>query len=65
MLTIDKLRKIDSTLETISDEELLSVRDRFYDLGRLIFDDWLENKVGSKYPARVLRKLEESNKIKL
>lgn len=65
MLSIEKLRKIDQELDDIPDEELFNIRDRFYELGRLIFDDWLENEGGSKYLGRVLQKLKESNSIKL
>ncbi len=65
MLSIEQLRKIDSKLTHLSNDEILEIRDSFYDLGQLIFDDWLENGGGSKYPVRVLQKLEETNKIKI
>ena len=63
MLTPEQLKKIDPEV-SLTDEELLEVRDSFYDLGQLIFEDWLEKAGGSKYPDRVLQKLEETNKLK-
>ena len=62
MLSLEKLRKIDPKTH-LSDEEVLEIRDSLYDLGNIVFDDWLENG-GSKYPTRVLQKLKVSNKLK-
>jgi hypothetical protein len=64
MLSPQQLRKIDPTKAHLSDEEIVEIRDAFYDLGQLIFDDWLENTAVSKYPVGVLQGLKESNKIK-
>lgn len=64
VLSLEKLREIDPNLLEISDDELVKIKNKFYELGRLIFDDWLENGGGSKYPTRVLQKFKESNKIK-
>jgi hypothetical protein len=64
MLAVEKLRKIDPDLTHLSNDEILEVRDALYDLGQLMFDDWLENEVVSKYPVRVLQRLKEGNKIK-
>ncbi len=63
MLNIEKLRKIDPELNGISDDEAIKIRDKYYELGRLIFDDWLDSVSGSKYPIGILHKLGESNKI--
>lgn len=63
MLPVEKLRKIDPNTH-LSDEEVLEIRDSLYDLGNIVFDDWLENGGGSKYPTRVLQKLKDSNKLK-
>jgi hypothetical protein len=65
MLSIAQLRKIDPALAHLSDEEIEEIRDTFYDLGQLIFDDWLENGPVSKYPVGVLQRLKESNKIEV
>lgn len=65
MLSIEKLRKIDPNLNELAEEEAVKVRDKYYELGRLIFEDWLDNVGGSKYPVGVLQKLRESNKIEL
>lgn len=63
MLSIEQLKKIDIGLDNLPDEEVVEIRDSYYDLGQLMFDDWLEND-GSKYPVGVLQKLKESNKLK-
>ncbi len=64
MLSPEQLRKIDTNFQTVSDEELIKIRDSLYELGQLIFDDWLENKGGSKYPVGVLQKLKDNNRLK-
>jgi len=64
MLSIEQCRKIDSDLSLLSDDEVTEVISNLYELGQVIFDDWLENN-GSKYPIRVLQKLDESNKLKV
>lgn len=64
MLSIERLRKIDPSLAHLSDDEIVEIRETLYDLGQLIFDDWLENEAVSKYPVRVLQRLSEGNKIK-
>jgi hypothetical protein len=63
MLSLTQLRKIDPALAHLSDDEIIEVRDSLYDLGGLVFDDWLENGEGSKYPVRFLQRLKESNKM--
>jgi hypothetical protein len=50
MISLETLRKIDSEISHISDDELEKMRQSFYDLGQLIFEDWQEQKFGSKYP---------------
>jgi hypothetical protein len=65
MLTIQQLRKIDPGLSNLSDKEIIEIRSSFYELGNLIFDDWLENGGGSKYPVRLVAKLKESNKMEI
>ena len=63
MLTLEQCRQIDPELNKLSDEELKRVRDALYKLGQIIFDDWLTEKHGSKYPIGVLRNSDGENKI--
>ena len=63
MLTPEQCRQIDPELNKLSDEELTKVRDALYKLGQIIFDDWLTERHGSKYPIGVLRNSEDENKI--
>lgn len=52
MISIDALRKIDAANTAhLTDEELQSIRQSFYDFGQLVFDDWHEQKFGSKSPV--------------
>lgn len=64
MLSLEQLLKIDPDLENIPREELEKTRLKLYELGQLIFDDWLENEGGSKYPTRVLQELKKNSKVK-
>jgi hypothetical protein len=68
MLTLEQYRQIDPELRKLSDEELIKIRAALYELGQIIFDDWLRQrqKSGSKYPvgdSQVLRDLEEETKL--
>ena len=54
MITLAKLRAIDPTLLNISDEELEEIRKSFYDFGQLMFEDWYDQKFGSKSPVGLL-----------
>ena len=52
MLSLNSLKKIDPLNTTnLTDEELESIRQSFYDFGQLMFDDWHEQKFGSKSPV--------------
>lgn len=44
MLSLKQLREIDPSLSHLSDEELIEIRDKLYELGELIWDDWIESK---------------------
>lgn len=61
MISLIQLRKIDpQTTCNLTDEELEAVRKSFYEFGQLMFDDWHEQKFGSKSPVGSLtNKLEE------
>ncbi len=50
MISLSKLRKLDPGVAHLSDEELKAVRESFYGLGSVIFEDWCEQKFGSKFP---------------
>jgi len=53
MISLEELRRIDPTLEKISDDELIIIRNYLYAQGQLAFECWLEKQSGSKYPVRV------------
>lgn len=63
MLTLQECRQIDPRLNELSDEELSKVLNALYQLGQIIFDDWLTEKHGSNYPVGVLRNPGDKNKI--
>lgn len=64
MLTLESLRRIDpSNTADLTNEELSSIRDSFYDLGQLIFEDWQQNELSSKYPTGSLTESDKSNTI--
>ena len=64
MISIDALKRIDP-LNTahLTDEELESIRKSFYDFGQLMFDDWHEQKFGSKSPIGSLTHESEKHTI--
>lgn len=62
MISIEALRKIDiANTAHLTDEELEDIRKSFYDFGQLMFDDWLEQKFGSKYPVGSLTNKSEEH----
>ena len=63
MLSIESLRKIDSEASSLTEEELESVRQSFYDFGELIFEDWCEQKFGSKNPVGLLTNRSDKDTI--
>ena len=44
MISLEKLREIDPELKNLSDEEIIKIRDKFYELGEFMFDVWLKEK---------------------
>lgn len=50
-ISLARLRKIDPEVISLTDKELEAVRESFYELGNLIFEDWCEQKFGSKHPV--------------
>ncbi len=64
MLSIDKLKSIDPKLKNLSNKEIEEIRQSFYDFGQLIFEDWHEQKFGSKYLIGLLTPEEKSIEYK-
>lgn len=54
MISLTKLRTIDPELEGLTDEEIRSIQQEFYEFGQMLFDDWQEQQFGSKSPVRSL-----------
>lgn len=63
MLSIESIRKIDHSVSILTDKEIEDIRDSLYDFGQLIFEDWHEQKFGSKYPIGSLTSNEEKHII--
>jgi len=63
MLTLEQCRQIDPKLNKLSDEELIKVRAALYELGQIIFDDWVTEKPVPSHPVGVLRVSEEPGKL--
>ena len=64
MLSIEALKRIDkSVTEHLTDEELLAIRDSFYQFGELMFEDWREQKFDFKNPVRSLTNEQEEDTI--
>lgn len=60
MLSLESLKKIDPEIAHLSDDELTKIRQSFYDFGQLMFDDWYQQKFGSKNPIGSLTDKSES-----
>lgn len=65
MLNIEQCRKRDSELSNLTDEEVLEIRDAFYEFGQLAFERWIKEKNVSKNPVGLLRDLKEDRIVKL
>jgi hypothetical protein len=63
VISLGKLRKIDASMKDFTDDELKSIRDSFYELGQLMFEDWHEQKFGSKFPLGSLTSNEQEHTI--
>lgn len=62
MLSIESLRKIDViNTEHLTDEEFEAIQKSFYDFGQLMFEDWHEQKFGSKNPVGLLTSEQEKH----
>ena len=64
MIGIETLRRIDPVNTAhLSDEELIAIRQSFYEFGGLMFDDWHEQKFGSKSPIGSLTNQSDKHTI--
>jgi len=50
MFSIEKCRKIESSLNELTDDEVVDIRDSLYELAQLALEDYFENNSGSKNP---------------
>ena len=62
MISLEQCRKIDSTLNSLSDEELTEVRNALYELGNIAFKTW-QSKKFPNFHHRLLQNNEEESKI--
>ena len=63
MLSVEQLRKIDPDLAHLSDDEVLRVRNTFYELGQIMYEDWEAQRGGSKNPFGVLQDSTENGTL--
>jgi hypothetical protein len=64
MISLTTLRKIDPDITAhLNDNELEDIRRALYDLGQLAFEDWADEKFGSKYPVGPFTQEREKHKI--
>ncbi len=63
MLSLESLRRKDPTLAHLKDEELEQIRLAFYELAQLMFDDWKDQKFGSKFPIGSLTSNEDKHTL--
>lgn len=53
MISFEEIRKIEPSLEKVSDKELAIILNLLYAQGQLAFECWLEEQSGSKNPVGV------------
>lgn len=63
MISLTTFRKIEPEVVHLEDGELEKIRSDFYGFGELLFDDWYEQKFGSKFPLGSLTINQLENKI--
>lgn len=64
MISLEKIKLIEPDLNNLPEEEVVRIHESLYELGQLMFEDWLKNDKCSKYPVGVLQGFEERNKLK-
>ncbi len=62
MISLEQCRKIEPSLNGLSDEELTEVRNALYELGNIAFKTWQNNKFPS-FHRGVLQKGTKGSKI--
>lgn len=64
MLSLEALRKVDpDNTADLTDEELDEIRVNIYGVGQLIFEDWHDQKTGSKNPIGSFQDIEDESTI--
>ena len=63
MLSLNQIKKIDPTLGELTEEDAEKIRHAFYELAQLIFEDWYDEKNGSKNPRGLLTIVENQPKM--
>ncbi len=59
MIPIEQCRKLCPTLRSLSDEEVIRIRENLYEGGSLALESWLKKNSGSKNLEWLLSKVEE------
>lgn len=62
MISLEQCRKVDPSLNSLSDEELKEVRNAFYELGNIAFKTW-QNKKFPTFPRGLLQKDDKESRI--
>lgn len=62
MMSLDQCRKVDKSLENLSDEELTEIRNALYELGNIAFKTWQKEKFPT-FPRGLLQKDDKESKI--
>ena len=63
MLSLDHCREFAPILKGMTDEEVLDVRDRLYQMAEIGLSHWLENRGGSKNPTGVMPDSREGGRM--
>lgn len=62
MMSLDQCRKVDPSLNGLSDEELTEVRNALYELGNIAFKTW-QNKKFPNFHHGLLQKDDKGSRI--
>lgn len=62
MISLNECRKVDKTLENLSDEELTEIRNALYELGNIAFKTWRDKKFPT-FPHGLLQKNNKGSTI--
>ncbi len=50
MFSVEKCRKIDPSLNDLTDDEVIAVMENLYEMAQLAMEDWDRKRKGSKNP---------------